>query len=267
MAEQAQEGEVFLWSVINDDRHGEVTPETANEFLKSFRGRATGPAGHGGILSVTEEAKDLTNRAEFNWFGYLRCHPEGQEIVGRGVTKFELRFLAPIDHNVKQRRLDFIVHRVAEEEFPHVRLHPSKFPIMRRGRDSRKEALPVYGFLEEWTGKSIPGIFDGQGFTQGSAEHAVPRHDIIGRNEAWAFLDKMNNECGDRVFLELTDGQVFPWHRYVRSHEQFKVHASQQAAAGPKDSWAPGRGGTKLGGWAQALLSQARSEASVLAAA
>ena len=148
-----------------------------------------------------------------------------------------------------------------------MRLHPSKFPITRRGRDSRKEALPVFGVLEEWTGKSIPGIFDGQGFMQDSAEQAVPRQDIIGRNEAWAFLDKMNNESGERVFLDLTDGQVFPWHRYMRSHEQVKVHASQQAAAGPQDSWAPGREGTRLGSLAQALLSQARSEASVLAAA
>ena len=102
---------------------------------------------------------------------------------------------------------------------------------MHRGRDSRKEAFPVFGVLEEWTGKSTPGIFDGQGLRQDFAEHAVPRQDIIGRSEAWEFLEKVNNELGEHVLLELTDAQAFLWHRYMRSHIQFQAHASQHAVA------------------------------------
>ena len=81
-------------------------------------------------MSVKDDMQslDLTDGYHFDWWGYLANHPDGQKVVGQGVTKFELMFLEAVDPNHKQRRLDFIVTRVTTEDdpLPHVRLHPHK---------------------------------------------------------------------------------------------------------------------------------------------
>ena len=61
-------------------------------------------------------------------------HPDGTvafdlpalEVVGHGVTKFELRFLKYVDLLTGQHVLVYIVHRTPLGDFPHVRLHPHR---------------------------------------------------------------------------------------------------------------------------------------------
>ena len=208
---------------------GEVTPVVAHRVLEEFREFASGDIGPDRTVAVLVPAMDLTDGHRFDWWAYLKGHPEGKDIVGQGVTKFELRFLAARDPNTNQQRLDFIVHRrTAADQHPHVRLHPHRHKLKHNGRLSRKEAFPVYGFLPEWLGESIPGIDDGAdspvGLTQDRAKHAVPRHDIIGRNSALTFIEKLNSE--ERAWIvDLTRGDVFHWHRYLRSSSLLEVDA------------------------------------------
>ena len=241
-----QEAHVYTWEnmVRETARKGvNITPGHANKFLAEFRVSATGPIGADGTKAVVEPALDLTAGERFDWCSYLVCHPEGRDIVGQGVTKFELRFLEAVDHNYKQKHLDFIVHRTAVEQFPHVRAHPHRSKIKHKGKPSRHEAIPVFGFLHEWLGLAIPGIADGApspvGLTREAAEHAVPQQDVVGRNGAMAFIQKLNEHNRDWV-LDLTRGDEFPWLRYLLSSVQLKVGASKLL----QGRRTPGRGGT-----------------------
>ena len=49
-------------------------------------------------------------------------HPQREKLIGTGVCKFEVRFVNSWDHNMKQPRCDFIVHRTCGTA---ARLHPS----------------------------------------------------------------------------------------------------------------------------------------------
>ena len=70
----------------------QISTTMANEFTKEFKKIAVGDPGIDGVRPVFSESKDLTDRARFDRFGYLSQHPDCVEIVGQGITKFELRF-------------------------------------------------------------------------------------------------------------------------------------------------------------------------------
>ena len=242
MVAPVQEERVYTWEEMSR-RGGDITSGHAHKVLAEFRVAASGEHRADGTMAVVEPALDLTVGDRFDWWGYLVRHPEGREIVGQGVTKFELRFLAAEDPNCRQQRLDFIVHRAAVEQFPHVRVHPHHSKIKHEGKPSRHEAIPVFGFLPEWLGESIPGIADGApspvGLTREGAEHAVPQQDVVGRNGALMFIQNLNEH--NRVWvLDLTRGDEFSWHRYLRSSEPLKVGASKLL----QGRRTPGRGGT-----------------------
>ena len=153
--------------------------------------------------------------------------------MGKGVAKFELRFLQNLDLNTRQRHLDFIAHRLPADDdtpdfrHPHVRLHPSSTPIKPNGVPSRTEAIPCLGSLTDWTGETIPGISRGECLKLLDVKHAVPQQDVIGRIKAGEFLDNLNTTRWDD-FLDLTDGSAgFFWQRYLLSSDTFKVDASK----------------------------------------
>ncbi len=258
---------LFTWEEVGFCRTV-VTSGDAHKMLSTFRKEATGPRLADGTLSVIAESVDLTNRNRFEWHGYLAGHPHGREIVGKGVTKFELRFLAPIDHNQQQRRLDFIVHRRGEEH-PHVRLHPHGKPI-KRGGAKEKEALPIYGNLADWAGAVLPleswggGLGDGANspvadgargegahgdgiaalapvVTRTVAVRAVPQQDVIGRRNARLYIDTLNRDYRRR-FYDLTHEDWFPWHRYLRSSPQHEVDPPRICAASPQLGLCPAAG-------------------------
>jgi hypothetical protein len=227
---------VWTWNdIIWHNRGGCVTSGAAHRVLENFRAEASGevvvvPGARPQVfVKDDKQSLDLTDGNHFDWWGYLANHPDGQKVVGQGVTKFELMFLEAVDPNHKQRRLDFIVTRVTTvaDPHPHVRLHPHQKPIKHKGAASRKEAFPVYGFLPEWLGRCVPGINCGapspDGLTRVRAEHAAPQQDVIGRSEAWEFIQKLNQDEGEWYWcVDLTDGAAFKWHRYLMSNLSFK---------------------------------------------
>jgi len=111
-----------------------------------------------------------------------------------------LRFLATIDPTQQMRRLDIIVYRVGEPS--HVRLHPHKRPLVRDGVRT-KEAKLVFGALASWLGETPSAQV---------TRNEVPQQDVVGRRTALQCLSKL--AAG---FTDLTDGSVFPWHRYLQS--------------------------------------------------
>lgn len=254
--------EVFTWDVIGQCRRV-ATSGAAHAMLAAFRQEATGDRLPDRKVGVTVEALDLTDGQRFDWQAYLAGHPEGREIVGGGVTKFELRFLAAIDPNHQQRRLDFIVHRVDLWQ-PHVRLHPHTKSIKRTTGVSSKEAIPVYGNLADWTGERIPWVNPGPGdgaalpvavarqavearpvLMRAQADTAVPRQDVIGRRRAYEFLQDLNRDRQRRWFVDLTnDAAQFPWHRYLQSAAPLQDDAPKNATGCPPlPSDVEGKGG------------------------
>ena len=75
----------------------QISTTMANEFTKEFKKIAVGDPGIDGVRPVFKEPKDFTDRACFDWFGYLSQHADCVEIVGQGITKFELRFREALD--------------------------------------------------------------------------------------------------------------------------------------------------------------------------
>ena len=104
----------------------------------------------------------------------------------------------------------------------------------------QRTALEQCPHVPEWLGASIPGIADGApspvGLTREGAEHAVPRHDVVGRNRALAFIQKL---IEDKMFLDLTRGGAFNWSCYLRSSPTLQVGASKLL----QGRRTPGRGG------------------------
>ena len=146
-----------------------ITSGKAHAFMAKFRAEASGPVDDQGIVSVTAESQDLTKlRSSFDWWSYIVFHPEGREIVGEGVISFGMQFVDAIDGNYRQRRLDFVVHRVGNP--PYVRLHAHTRPLKKKHGPPRKEAQPIYGKLEDWVGHKVP--FSGIGGAPSSADAA-----------------------------------------------------------------------------------------------
>ena len=81
---------------------------------------------------TAETEKDLTDRQDFDWVGYLKAYPNLSVIVPDGtvVVRFAIARLAIIDTNTRTGRVDFLLFL---DDGICVRLHPSQ----------TKEALPV----------------------------------------------------------------------------------------------------------------------------
>ena len=134
---------IFHWDDIICSSLQCITGKDANQFMQKYADCARGPPlrAAGGVKLVYEDQKsvDLTDRANLYWCGYLKCHPESRAIVGHGVAKFELMFMeARRDSRTGQRRMDFVVHRVGDPTYPHVRLHPQSRSLIHSGHVARR---------------------------------------------------------------------------------------------------------------------------------
>ena len=76
--------------------------------------------------------KDLTDRTDFDWVGYLKSHPDIASIVpnGKVVVNFAIVRLAVSDRNTQSGRVGFVL---LLDDGHRVRLHPSQ----------QQEAIPV----------------------------------------------------------------------------------------------------------------------------
>ena len=104
--------------------HVRVLPRgTAHTFVSKWRDKTDGTA---------ETEKDLTDRQDFDWVGYLKAHRDLTIIVpdGKSVVRFAIARLAIIDKNTRSGRVDFLLFW---DDGTCVRLHPSQ----------TREALPV----------------------------------------------------------------------------------------------------------------------------
>ncbi len=93
-----------------------ISHKAANRYFKEWRTWMSTAEDEVGIWGW-----DLSHEA-FDWRRCLSHHPQSEELVGDGVIKFEIRFLNSWDHNMKQPRCDFVVHRA---DGTAARLHPS----------------------------------------------------------------------------------------------------------------------------------------------
>ena len=100
-----------------------VHRRTAHNFMSKWRKKTDGTA---------ETEKDLTDRQDFDWVGYLKAYPNLSVIVpdGKVVVRFAIARLAIIDKNTRTGRVGFLLFL---DDGICVRLHPSQ----------SKEALPV----------------------------------------------------------------------------------------------------------------------------
>ena len=106
-----------LWKSRADiQAHGStVSTKRAHKFMSDWRTKTT---------DTEEMERDLTDRADFDWVGYLKSHPDIASIVPNGklVVIFAIVRLAVIDRNTKSGRVDFVL---LLDDGHHVRLHPS----------------------------------------------------------------------------------------------------------------------------------------------
>ena len=60
---------------------------------------------------TAETEKDLTDRQDFDWVGYLKAYPNLSVIVpdGKVVVRFAIARLAIIDTNTRTGRVDFLL--------------------------------------------------------------------------------------------------------------------------------------------------------------
>ena len=102
----------------------------------------------------TEEMeRDLTDRTDFDWVGYLKSHPDIASIVpnGKVVVNFAIVRLAVIDRNTKSGRVDFVLllddghhvrlHPIQQQEAIPVIVPPDRVDIFVMGRSAGREAL------------------------------------------------------------------------------------------------------------------------------
>ena len=158
-----------------------VSIEAAHKFLQRLRAQYTlPPEGH--LKGFTEECIAISSAAsqgEFDWKGYVanRSMKQLELVVGDGITCFEARFLAALDKNMKQNRFDFVAHR---RDGSYVRFHPS----------ARKDALPVYGNLQDWASKRIAVPAQVPGASRGSSDvyETLSQADIITTREVLVLL-------------------------------------------------------------------------------
>jgi hypothetical protein len=100
-----------------------IKHRTAHKFMSHWSKNTSG---------TEETEKDLTDRQDFDWVGYLKGYPNLSDILpdGRVVVKFAIARCAMIDQNTRTRRVDFLLFL---DDGAIVRLHPSQ----------AKEAIPV----------------------------------------------------------------------------------------------------------------------------
>ena len=173
-----------------------------------------------GVRQVTREYEDITDGQLLNWKGFLARHPDGQRIVGDGVTSVEFRFVAAIDKEYSQRRCDIVVHRVGPvAEGRCVRLHPHQQVLRSSGK---KEAEPLYGELAEWMG-APPDEAPGGGSFSTAASSSTPQQDYISRADVRGWLRHLHDTAWDEnaqrwhECLETTSGEPFQWWRWLAS--------------------------------------------------
>jgi hypothetical protein len=141
-----------------------------------------------------------TSEDRFDWEGYVanRSPDEIQRLVGKGVLKFEGRFLPKVDIDDiwKQHRFDFVAS-IADGTA--VRFHPT----------STGEAEPIVGYLADW-------VMQGQALYRQAVPDALPStpwgFDIY-RSQALDFVKAAeDNWCEAKVFrMNLFDGSRFTW--------------------------------------------------------
>jgi hypothetical protein len=216
---------IFRWGEISATE-GRITATEACALMRVFEQCATCPPREveGASNHINRQlyikSLDLTDQANFDWIGYLKHHPEGEAIVGAGVTKFELRFFDQIDYDTRTWRLDFVVHRDGDETYPHARLHPT-FRARSDG-PGRAEVWPLFGNLHTrtWTPwKQVQYLRIGM---------RPPGHHTIGLLQACAFLLKLNTDKGRTDWVvDLTPGDEFYWPNFIAYIFRLQVGASQ----------------------------------------
>jgi len=203
-----------------------VPVRTAHTKLAEWRARHTLPVGENTDVPAhfhgySREYEDITDD-EFDWRGYVcnRAPELVREVVGPGVGRVELRFLATYDWNLMQNRCDFVLFRV---DGSGVRLHPS----------SKKDAVPVIAVNPAvwFIGGGAVGPIGEVGWAnpdapQGQVFREVSQHDHVSQKEAQAFLLRkvMRAEENHWRFGEftqdITDQRTFPWIAYIAGFRQ-----------------------------------------------
>jgi hypothetical protein len=199
----------------------------ANQFINIFR-RTASLREIDGSLVVYRDRYDVTDARAFPWQGYLLRHPMFFNIVGCGVTKFEVRFLPSRrnPHDEDKRVVDFVVRRTQEDEFKHVRLHPYRRAVKGKDGSPRLEAEPIFGFLSDWLGKPTPGVAaDNAHSLVGYGKARQPIHVTIHHRDAADFLEVLKEErkVNSDSIVDLTSGDMFPWKAYFRCYSKFQV--------------------------------------------
>ena len=241
---------IFCWKEIISSSFQTITAKDAAQFMQKYADCARGPPllAAGGVKLVDEDQKsvDLTDQVNFDWCSYLKCHLEGRAIVGHGVAKFELMFMeARRDSRTGQRRMDFVVHRVGDPTYPHVRLHPHlrSTSYTGSGHSLRREALPLFGNLQTdvWTEWNL--------YLKSRCDEQMEKEaqDLHQQRLAWEFVRGLSTSDSDSV-VDLTCGDRFRWHRYTQSLclLELEVGACKFAlqgcvTSGFQDGWAGGR--------------------------
>ncbi len=181
-------------------------------------------------LGFSEETVDMTDldTEEFDWRGYV-CNRTSleqlRELVGEGITRFELRFLTLAwDKNLNQPRCDFVAHRLNRTC---VRFHPS----------ATSDGVPVIGRMADWCAQVHPTtLLDRvivtpldapQGEIPRASEHNsyfsnISQSDVIGRKQAVQFIELasrawLEGHRGQKFTTELTRQEKFPWTLYLSS--------------------------------------------------
>ena len=199
-----------------------VSAKKAHKVLHKMRADLTVP----GLTpdapqGFSQESVDMTEDLTFNWRGYVsnrKSEEQLREMVGAGITRFELRFLKMArDTNMKQARCDFVAHRV---DNTCVRFHPS----------ASADTVPVIGRLADWCGEVLPTELmervlvgrNTQPDVHNSYYHRVAQSDVVGKKEAQAFLDDAYRQwqegpCHRPFTRDLSSQDEFRWTLYLSS--------------------------------------------------
>ena len=161
------------------------------------------------IEGSSAEAMDLTDDADFDWRAYLAGREDFEDIIGTGVVAFHFQRFPWKDPNTGEGRTDFVVSRA---DGTAVRLHPQQ----KKNTRGNREAVPVYGTLEEWLEASSSKC---KAVTQSESFYAyvdISQADMRGSAEAEAFLQKVSAEWqpGQRFWRSLRTDE-FPWPLYL----------------------------------------------------
>ena len=161
----------------------------------------------GGIRA--SEAMDLTNDEHFDWKAYLAGREDFEDIIGTGVVAFHFQRFPWKDPNTGEGRTDFVVSRA---DGTAVRLHPQQ----KKNKHGNREAVPVYGTLDEWLAASSEPC---KAVTQSESSYAtvdISQWDMWVSAEAKAFLEKVSAKWqpGQR-FWRSVDAKEFPWPLYL----------------------------------------------------